>query len=145
MEYIPHSDLSEYITRRPEEAKAEAKNIAKQILAGLVILHGRQICHRDLKPQVSMLYAGDESCLQCFRRFCLRPSHLSWSNSPTLESPNTGRGAPYGPIAARFATRPPSNWDYCPESDSPDSGTPKRTHTPALSIYGHLGQLCTRF
>lgn len=60
MEYIPNGDLSEYITGHPEQARAEAQNIAKQILAGLVILHQRKICHRDLKAHVSMVYAADE-------------------------------------------------------------------------------------
>lgn len=51
MEYIQYGDLSEYI-KVSGRAKAEAKEITRQILKGLEILHGEGICHRDLKPQV---------------------------------------------------------------------------------------------
>ncbi|KAL0630732.1 Protein kinase protein rad53, partial [Maublancomyces gigas] len=51
MEYIAHGDLYQYITQYPGDAKTDAKSIARQILTGLVVLHGREICHRDLKPQ----------------------------------------------------------------------------------------------
>lgn len=64
MEYIPHGDLYQYITQYPGDAKTDVKVIARQILTGLVVLHGREICHRDLKPQVDsdlILYAHGES------------------------------------------------------------------------------------
>ncbi|KAH0606057.1 uncharacterized protein H6S33_004514 [Morchella sextelata] len=50
MEYVECGDLSQYITDR-KKALAGAKTITRQILEGLVILHGEGICHRDLKPQ----------------------------------------------------------------------------------------------
>lgn len=50
MEYIEHGDLSQYI--KADMAKTEVREITSQILRGLVVLHGRGICHRDLKPQV---------------------------------------------------------------------------------------------
>lgn len=53
MEYIEHGDLGEYIRDHGATAEEEAKQIATQILKGLVVLHEREICHRDLKPQVS--------------------------------------------------------------------------------------------
>lgn len=52
MEYIPHGDLGQYIKAYGELAKTYSKVIASQILEGLVVLHERSICHRDLKPQV---------------------------------------------------------------------------------------------
>lgn len=53
MEYIEHGDLGQYIEKSWPQAKAEAKEITVQILEGLEVLHEREICHRDLKPQVS--------------------------------------------------------------------------------------------
>ncbi|KAL0638702.1 hypothetical protein Q9L58_002280 [Maublancomyces gigas] len=53
MEYVPHGDLSQYIEDHGASAKAhrEVGEITSQILEGLVVLHDRDICHRDLKPQ----------------------------------------------------------------------------------------------
>lgn len=50
MEYIEYGDLAKYITQY--KTKVDAKVITLQILEGLVVLHERSICHRDLKPQV---------------------------------------------------------------------------------------------
>lgn len=52
MECVPYGDLHQYITSDPGNARTNAKDITRQILAGLVVLHDRKICHRDLKPQV---------------------------------------------------------------------------------------------
>lgn len=52
MEYIPNGDLGRYIKENRSKAKANARTITEQILRGLVVLHERDICHRDLKPQV---------------------------------------------------------------------------------------------
>lgn len=56
MEYIAHGDLYQYMTNNTGKVKKEAKVIATQILAGLVVLHTREICHRDLKPQVETTF-----------------------------------------------------------------------------------------
>lgn len=52
MEYIEHGDLSQHIKGCPAQAKGDVEEIATQILEGLAVLHGRGICHRDMKPQV---------------------------------------------------------------------------------------------
>lgn len=54
MEYIEHGDLAQFITNCGKQAKASARDIASQILEGLVVLHEREICHRDLKQQVCL-------------------------------------------------------------------------------------------
>lgn len=52
MEYIEYGDLSKYIHDQERKARTEAKAITRQILEGLEVLHEKEICHRDLKPQV---------------------------------------------------------------------------------------------
>lgn len=53
MEYIEHGDLGQYIKNHAIQAKREVQVITSQVLEGLVVLHGRAICHRDMKPQVT--------------------------------------------------------------------------------------------
>lgn len=52
MENVELGDLGKYMKENKEQAKAGAKEITRQVLRGLVVLHERRICHRDLKPQV---------------------------------------------------------------------------------------------
>lgn len=52
MEYAEHGDLAHYLDNHAEKARADAKDITRQILKGLVVMHQRNICHRDLKPEV---------------------------------------------------------------------------------------------
>lgn len=52
MEYLEHGDLGQYLKGLGPRAEAEAREITKQLLEGLAILHENRICHRDLKPQV---------------------------------------------------------------------------------------------
>lgn len=52
MEYIQHGDLAQYIGQYGAKAKTEVKQITSQVLEGLVVLHEKEFCHRDLKPQV---------------------------------------------------------------------------------------------
>lgn len=54
MEYVPHGDLAQYIKTTPN-AQRDSREVTKQLLAGLSVLHSRHICHRDLKPQVGVL------------------------------------------------------------------------------------------
>lgn len=52
MEYVQYGDLEGYLEDCPKQAKINAEEITRQLLAGLVVLHEQEICHRDLKPQV---------------------------------------------------------------------------------------------
>lgn len=53
MEYVKYGDLSGYMSDH-QRAKAEASEVTRQTLEALKILHGENICHRDLKPQVCL-------------------------------------------------------------------------------------------
>lgn len=52
MEYVQYGDLGRYIVEHRAQAKMQVKQITLQVLKGLVELHERDICHRNLKPQV---------------------------------------------------------------------------------------------
>lgn len=52
MEFAEHGDLDQYMRRDRGKAAVFVKEITLQILNALVVLHEREICHRDLKPQV---------------------------------------------------------------------------------------------
>lgn len=55
MEYIEGGDLYKFI-RENNVDESDVKNITRQLLEGLRIMHENNICHRDLKPQVRSLY-----------------------------------------------------------------------------------------
>lgn len=51
MEFFPYGDLGRYIADGFTEH--ETKQLARQLLGGLVIMHENGFAHRDLKPEVS--------------------------------------------------------------------------------------------
>ena len=53
MEYLKEGDLSKHIGL--PLLQATVRNISKQILEGLKIMHQKGIAHRDLKPEVRSL------------------------------------------------------------------------------------------
>lgn len=89
MEYIEYGNLADYINkpiRGVTERIMEAEVITSQILWGLVELHGRGICHRDLKPNVSTIGAPSvnrtDSSLEYYDRISLAvmgQDNGSWS------------------------------------------------------------------
>lgn len=56
MEYIENGDLGSYLKRRKIAGgpipEGDTRSIARQLLEGLKIMHAKNFCHRDLKPQV---------------------------------------------------------------------------------------------
>lgn len=53
MEYVPLGDLETNIKAHSGKIpEIEARDITKQILLGLEIIHAESFAHRDLKPQV---------------------------------------------------------------------------------------------
>lgn len=53
MEFVKYGDLSGYM-KDHKKTKEEASEVTRQILEALRILHGENICHRDLKPAVRL-------------------------------------------------------------------------------------------
>jgi serine/threonine protein kinase len=51
MEYLPYGDLGQYIAGGFTEH--EVKQVTRQLLRGLAIMHDLKFTHRDLKPEVS--------------------------------------------------------------------------------------------
>lgn len=51
MDYAPFGDLNEYIATG-EIGENDAKQIARDILEALTIIHEEGFTHRDIKPQV---------------------------------------------------------------------------------------------
>lgn len=56
MEYVEQGDLRGHMNASGVIDELHAIPIALQILQGLVVLHEKKICHRDLKPQVCLRY-----------------------------------------------------------------------------------------
>lgn len=113
-----HGNLALHIRENTAKVKSEAKEIASQILEGLVVLHERGICHHDLKPQVSRqshdtaLHITDKFCTT--RRTSSSRHHPRYgSKSPILACQHVRRD-PQEPLAAQLAIKPPSSKDCCP-------------------------------
>lgn len=51
MEYVDGDPLDVYLHRKGKLSSEETENIIKQIAAALAYLHGKDILHRDIKPQ----------------------------------------------------------------------------------------------
>ena len=66
MEYIIHGDLRRYL--EVERSESEAKDITRQLLEGLLVIHEKGFAHRDLKPEVSLPRRRPGASVQLTRR-----------------------------------------------------------------------------
>lgn len=53
MELCEHGDLGKYLETNKTLSESYTRQLAGQLLEGLVVMHGYGITHRDLKPGVS--------------------------------------------------------------------------------------------
>lgn len=55
MEYIEHGDLENTLDEATNSSwgRRFARDVIKQVLEGLRVMHGVGMAHRDLKPQVA--------------------------------------------------------------------------------------------
>lgn len=70
MEYVGGGDLSKYL--KTPTIRFEAREITRQLLEGLVVMHERHIAHRDIKPQV-MTSCDSFSWVNLFINFTEHP------------------------------------------------------------------------
>ena len=52
MEYLPHGDVEQYLSKVPPLLEEAAGHIIYQILEGLSYMHENMFAHRDMKPGV---------------------------------------------------------------------------------------------
>jgi serine/threonine protein kinase len=56
MEYLELGDLKCYLDDKPPLPEHEAREITRQILDGLFLMHDNDFAHRDLKTNVSLFF-----------------------------------------------------------------------------------------
>lgn len=59
MEYIRGGDLNEYIIKKGKMAEHTVQEVTRQILRGIAYVHGKNISHRDIKPDNILLVSED--------------------------------------------------------------------------------------
>jgi serine/threonine protein kinase len=59
MEYVPCGDLQGYLSKNAVLPEKEAKLMSRQVLDALHYLHGKQITHRDIKPDNILISSLD--------------------------------------------------------------------------------------
>jgi len=90
MEHIQGKSLYAYLKQQKwrRVSESEAKNIFRQIVAGLNYIHSKNICHRDLKPDNILLEKDQQVKLIDFgfsveaeekklTTFCGTPSYMA--------------------------------------------------------------------
>ncbi|XP_059152888.1 testis-specific serine/threonine-protein kinase 1-like [Physella acuta] len=102
MEYAERGDLLDYIKRRGALEENVAGHVFAQVCQGVAYLHGREICHRDLKCENILLRRDMTAILSDFgfSRTLPNNSFLSstYCGSAAYASPELLRGKPYRPL-----------------------------------------------
>lgn len=59
MEYVEGGDLNEYIQKHGKMEEHIVKEVARQMLRGIMYIHQKSITHRDIKPDNILLSSLD--------------------------------------------------------------------------------------
>ncbi len=99
MQYVGGGDLKVLLDRERRLAPDHAATLGRQILAGLTVIHGVGIIHRDIKPQNVLLGKDGEARLTDFG-----VAHASIEEGLTSHGTTVGTAAYMAPEQARGGT-----------------------------------------
>src|SRR4028119_726337 len=63
MEYVPGEDLCKLVERRGILSEKEALNYIRQVGEAVIVVHGKGLLHRDIKPQNIMVRDNQDAVL----------------------------------------------------------------------------------
>lgn len=118
MEFVPHGSLFQQLTTRGALPPAAARIVARDILAGLAVLHGSGVMHRDIKPE----------------NVFLRQDPATVAKTPAAGPPSASGVAAIGDFG--FATRRIPHEDF--------AGSPQYTAPEVALIALHHSRLHAR-
>ncbi len=112
MEYVPGEDLCKLVERRGILSETEALNYIRQVGEAVIVVHGKGLLHRDIKPQNIMVRDNQDAVLIDFGlargfipdRTQQMTCELTHGFAPLEQYAKTGRFAEYTDVYALAAT-----------------------------------------
>ena len=112
MEYVPGEDLCKLVERRGILSETEALNYIRQVGEAVIVVHGKGLLHRDIKPQNIMVRDNQDAVLIDFGlargfipdRTQQMTCELTHGFAPLEQYAETGRFAEYIDVYALAAT-----------------------------------------
>jgi serine/threonine protein kinase len=112
MEYVPGEDLCKLVERRGILSETEALNYIRQVGEAVIVVHGKGLLHRDIKPQNIMVRDNQDAVLIDFGlargfipdRTQQMTCELTHGFAPLEQYAETGRFAEYTDVYALAAT-----------------------------------------
>eukprot|EP00928_Gymnodinium_smaydae_P091833 TRINITY_DN7558_c0_g2_i2.p1 TRINITY_DN7558_c0_g2~~TRINITY_DN7558_c0_g2_i2.p1 ORF type:complete len:138 (+),score=18.99 TRINITY_DN7558_c0_g2_i2:99-512(+) len=94
LELADGGDLGKLLRRRGRSQDAEATYVVRQVAEALDFLHGRQVVHRDLKPDNVLITSQSRRAPLVFCTVKLADFGLSTTVGPTYSEPTSTCGTP---------------------------------------------------